>query len=101
MTGATTNAAISLVELDHFRDLYRYVGIIFFFTFGGTLTGLLGGNYDDFKLGHKYGLIFLCCFALLVLAQMLESLHPNSFSFLYLCATVCGMQNAMTTKFSG
>lgn len=65
------------------------------------MTGLLGGHFDEFKLGHTYGRIFFCCFGVLVLALIAEATFPNSFSFLFLCAMACGMQNAMTTKFSG
>jgi uncharacterized membrane protein YoaK (UPF0700 family) len=101
LTGATTHTAVNLIEYDDFRNLYKYVGIIFSFTFGSMLTGLLGGNYDDFKLGHSYGRVLMCCFSFLVLALIDELIFPNSYSFIFLCAIACGMQNAMTTKFSG
>lgn len=101
VTGATTNAAISIMDNDSNETIFKFLGVIFFFTCGGTITGLLGGHHDDFKLGHQYGRILLTCFVLLVLAQVAEALLPNSYSFLFLCATTCGVQNGLTTKFSG
>ena len=101
LTGATTNSAINLVKNTNLTQELIYFGIILSYTFGGFITGLLGAEHDNFKLGHQYGRIFLCCFLFLIAALFLEVASPNSYSFIFLCALAAGTQNAMTTKFSG
>ena len=100
MTGNSTNAAIALVH-GSMIDFLRRMALISAFVFGGFLTGYLGGNYDNFNLGHSYGRIFLAGLILLIFAEISNFLVEDGILFCVFCSMACGLQNAMTTKFSG
>lgn len=101
MTGNVSNAAINLDEGD-FGSFWWLTGLLISYMAGCVITGLVGGEYENFRLGHSYGRIFCIGFILLVSALCADIvLHKSKFVFLALCAASCGLQNSMTTKFSG
>jgi uncharacterized membrane protein YoaK (UPF0700 family) len=100
MTGHVTRLATTI---DHreWDALSTHAAILGAFTFGSMLTGLLGGNYDTFKLGHSYGRIFTAGFIILLIAFAADVALDNKLIHVAFLAMACGLQNAMTTKFSG
>jgi uncharacterized membrane protein YoaK (UPF0700 family) len=100
MTGNVTNGAIALVKTEMI-DFLDCALLTLSFTFGAFLTGYLGGNYDNFSIGHSYGRIFLIGALLLTLALISEIVVPKGLTFCFFAAMACGLQNSMTTKFSG
>jgi uncharacterized membrane protein YoaK (UPF0700 family) len=89
------------MEMTAFTETGKYVVLITAFTFGSALAGMLGGNYDNFHLGHSYGRVFSLCFVVLLLALLAEGFSRFPIVYVTLCCIACGLQNAMTTKFSG
>jgi uncharacterized membrane protein YoaK (UPF0700 family) len=100
MSGSTLRIGITL-ETGDFAETGKYLVLITAFTFGSALTGMLGGNYDNFHLGHSYGRVLSLCFAVLLLALLAERYSRFPIVYVTLCCVACGLQNAMTTKFSG
>jgi uncharacterized membrane protein YoaK (UPF0700 family) len=100
MTGHVTKLATT-ADHNEWDSLPTHAAIIGAFTFGSMLTGLLGGNYDTFKLGHSYGRIFTAGFVILLIAFAADEALDNELIHLTFLSMACGLQNAMTTKFSG
>ena len=58
-------------------------------------------NYTSFHLGRAYGRVFLLGSAILIIAVIIEYNVANTTLFLYLLAVASGLQNGMTTRYSG
>ena len=76
------------------------VGLISCFTIGSAISGfVMPGN--NFRLTNGYGPLFIISSSLLFLACALQASMPDSVHYFYVAAMACGLQNAMTTKYSG
>ena len=74
------------------------LSILLSFMLGAAISGFTIGN-TSLKLGRRYGAALLLEAALLLLA--LHFLKQGASSGHYLAATACGLQNAMTSSYSG
>lgn len=58
-------------------------------------------NHDSFQFGREYGPMFLIGSFLFLLACLVSHFAPQSEWYFYFAAMACGLQNGMTTKYSG
>lgn len=99
VTGTISKAGIA-VGAGQGWDFFVLIMFVFCFIFGSTLTGMLI-TYDSFHLGRSYNRVFMLGSSLLTLALIIELHFPNNLSYDYLVCIACGLQNAMTTRYSG
>jgi uncharacterized membrane protein YoaK (UPF0700 family) len=97
LTGSTSMLAIGLATGDA-RDIFHFAGILGAFVLGTVLSGFIIQNHA-FQLGRRYGLALILESALLFIAVPL--LNRHELKGLYCAACACGLQNAMTTTYSG
>lgn len=95
----TRVAGIAFAQGKYIEVLTKLL-IVVCFIFGSFLSGLMI-SYTSFHLGRAYGRIFLLASVILVLAVVVECNVAHSTSFMYLLTIVCGLQNGMTTRYSG
>lgn len=98
VTGIMTKSSISLSDGDIAGFASAFV-ILPMFIAGATVSGILI-PYSSFHLGRAYNLVFLLGSLCLVVSICCYIVFPSSFAYVYITAVVCGMQNAMTTKYS-
>lgn len=98
VTGVVTKAAIALGESDSY-NFWMNAAVLFFFILGSMLSGMLI-PYSSFHLGRAYNKIFIVGTGLLVISIIMHAVSPDSKAFALVVAITCGMQNAMTTKYS-
>ena len=98
MTGTTTKLGITLGKglLD---DALVDLCLIINFIFGASIAGF---NIDGaFKLGASYGPLFFIGSFIFLLACLCEIYDSHDNYFLYFAAMGSGLQNGLTTKYSG
>jgi uncharacterized membrane protein YoaK (UPF0700 family) len=98
VTGDITKAALAVNQGDSF-NFWMNTAIVLLFIFGSMLSGILI-PYSSFHLGRAYNKIFIVGSGLLVISIIMHATSPESKSFALVVAITCGMQNAMTTKYS-
>ena len=97
VTGTATVAAVSLVNED-FSKFARLIGMLLLFMFGCFCCTLCIGGQQKFHPGPYYSIVLTAIATLLFAASFMgESMVACSF----LVCVAAGMQNAMTTYFSG
>lgn len=97
LTGSTTLVGIAAAAGD--REMVFYLaGIISFFIIGAAIGGFVIQD-GTLKLGRRYGAALLLESTLLFLAVPLLTRQIQLGAFLASCA--CGLQNGMTTTFTG
>jgi uncharacterized membrane protein YoaK (UPF0700 family) len=69
------------------------------FICGCIITGIVIKD-ENFKLGQNYGILLLFISMILIFGIIIEDWMPNSIYFIICCSFVCGLQNAMTSKYS-
>lgn len=99
VTGTTTHAGMNLGNGD-WNDFAVNFAIICSFVFGSSITGFFMPQ-NSFQLGREYGPLFIIGSVLFSLACMTSYKWPNSNYYFYFAAMACGLQNAMTSKYSG
>lgn len=99
ITGTTTKAGLFLGQHD-MQPFSINVALIVSYIFGASITGAMMPQ-DSFQLGREYGPLFLIGSGLFFLACMATYYAPDSKLFFYFAAMACGLQNGMTTKYSG
>lgn len=99
VTGSTTNAGMAMVSGDGDYVLYAF-GIWACFVVGGTIAGIIIMK-DTFAMGRGYGHAFLLISALLLWASAWVIHAPQTHGWLFLCAMGMGIQNGVTTRYSG
>jgi uncharacterized membrane protein YoaK (UPF0700 family) len=99
VTGTFTRAGISIEQLDGVM-FAQYFMLIVCFMFGSFLCSLLV-PYQTFYLGRAYNLVFMLGTLFLLVASLLGIFLPQSNLFAFFVAIASGMQNAMTTGYSG
>lgn len=99
VSGTFTRAGISIEQSD--GTLFaQFFMLIMSFMFGSFLCSLLV-PYQTFYLGRAYNLVFMLGTVSLLFSALLGIFLPESHLFAYFAAISCGMQNAMTTGYSG
>lgn len=99
VTGTTTHAGMNLGN-DDWNDFAVNFAIICSFVFGSSITGFYMPQ-NSFQLGREYGPLFIVGSVLFSLACMTSYKWPESNYYFYFAAMACGLQNAMTSKYSG
>jgi uncharacterized membrane protein YoaK (UPF0700 family) len=99
VTGTTTHAGI-YIGLGDWNNFAINFAIITSYVFGSAITGFLMPE-NSFQLGREYGPLFLIGSFLFALACVTIYFDENSDCCFYLAAMACGLQNAITSKYSG
>lgn len=99
MTGTTSNAAIKIATGDE-ETFAVYVAMLLCFIFGSGITGCVLPS-NSFKLGMQYGPLFLIGSCLLLIACLTGYFRPESYWYFYFAAMASGLQNGITTRYSG
>eukprot|EP01035_Chromulina_nebulosa_P030260 gene30260-40218_t len=99
VTGTTTHAGI-YIGLGDWNNFAINFAIITSYVFGSAITGFLMPE-NSFQLGREYGPLFLIGSFLFALACVTIYYDENSEYCYYLAAMACGLQNAITSKYSG
>jgi len=98
-TGNITKSAITLTEGEYFSFLEVSV-MLPCFVFGSFITTMLI-DQRTFHLTKQFNVVFLVCTMLLTLASFVGVYTTSRQLYAYLATIACGMQNALTTKYSG
>lgn len=99
VTGTTTKAALTAGAGD-WEDMAINLALIASFIAGSAITGSMM-PHPSFHLGKEYGPLFLVGSLLFFLADVSLNYAPEPKLYLYFSAMACGLQNAMTTRYSG
>eukprot|EP01031_Cornospumella_fuschlensis_P024245 gene24245-29317_t len=99
VSGTITKAGLDLANGD-LEGAYVDCNITISFIVGAAITGVMLKD-DKFQLGIAYGPVFLLGSGLLLLASLANFFVPYSNLYFYLATMACGLQNSMTTKYSG
>lgn len=99
VTGTTTKAGLMVGKHDY-EDFAMLLALIVCFIFGSAITGSLM-PHSSFHLGLEYGPLFIVGSALFLAACLINHFYPEQYYYYYLSAMGSGLQNAMTTRYSG
>lgn len=99
VTGSTSRAGLALGE-GNMEEFCVFTAIVLSFIFGSLITGRFM-PHSSFHLGLEYGPLFLIGAALLLFACLVAFLAPDTNAYFYFAAMASGLQNSMTTKYSG
>jgi uncharacterized membrane protein YoaK (UPF0700 family) len=99
VTGTATSITVQLATGDYVRMWYGIV-VVLSFGVGSVVAGLIV-PIESFNMNRSYGRLLIAQASSIFAAFWLEQVFPNDPWFLFLCALTCGMQNAMTTRYSG
>lgn len=99
VTGTTTKAGL-MVGNNDLEGFSQLCALIFCFIFGSGITGSLM-PHSSFHLGLEYGPLFLVGSVIFLAACLIYHFYPDEYYFFYLAAMGSGLQNAMTTRYSG
>lgn len=98
-TGNITKSAITLTEGDFFSFIEVSV-MLPCFVLGSVITTMLIDQHT-FHLTKQFNVVFFICTILLTLASFIGVYTTSRQLYAYLATLACGMQNALTTKYSG
>nr|WP_294841174.1 YoaK family protein [uncultured Methylotenera sp.] len=97
LTGSSSLLSVELAG-GNFSDAIHLAVILVSFVIGAAVSGFVIGN-ESLKLGRRYSVaLFFEAFLLLLAMQLLN--QGSNFGH-YLASAACGLQNAMTSTFSG
>jgi len=97
LTGSSTLLGVELAKGNH-AEAFHLVLILASFVIGAGVSGFVIGN-ESLKLGRRYSAALLSEAVLLMIAMLL--LGEGSDLGHYLASGACGLQNAMTSTYSG
>ncbi|MFT3929513.1 MAG: YoaK family protein [Spongiibacteraceae bacterium] len=97
LTGTSTFLALEIAQ-SNIGEILHLLGVIASFVGGAAFSGLLIGN-TALKLGRRYSLALIIESLLLLISMWF--LNNNSSSGQFFASAACGLQNAMTSTFSG
>lgn len=99
ITGTTTKAGVYAATglLD---DMIVNFCIILSFCFGAGISGGILSS-STFSLGLEYGPLLIIGSVLFFISSMLLCYAPNAYLGFYFAAMACGLQNALTSNYSG
>ena len=99
ITGTTTKAGLQLGNGD-FQLFAVSLCLISCYVFGAGITGFMM-KQETFQLGREYGPLFIIGSMLFLVACLAIYYAPQTNLFFYFAAMACGLQNGLTTKYSG
>lgn len=100
LSGTSSKLGLA-VSSGHKADAVVNFGLIGCFVVGSTISGFIVPD-SSFHITMGYGPLFIIGAGLLILACTVQAMQqPGEKGHLYLAAMACGLQNAMTTKYSG
>jgi uncharacterized membrane protein YoaK (UPF0700 family) len=99
VTGTSTHIGLFLAT-HNWEGFSLDLCLIVCFIFGSGISGAFVPQ-RSFHLGAQYGPIFLIGSFLLVLACLIAHYFPASYWYFYFAAMASGLQNALTTNYSG
>jgi uncharacterized membrane protein YoaK (UPF0700 family) len=100
ISGTSTKLGLAISSGDN-ADAVVNFGLIGCFVLGSAISGFIVPE-SSFHITMGYGPLFVIGAGLLILACALQVIErPGEKGHLYLAAMVCGLQNAVTTKYSG
>jgi len=79
---------------------YRYIGTYLCFVAGSFTAGVVV-TQETFYMGRNYGRALFLIAAVEAAALLTEAAYPDTIFFIWLCAYSAGLQNGLTSKFSG
>lgn len=97
VTGTVTQAGVALSQ-KNFPQVVTAISLLGCFFIGCFISGSIIGD-SHLKIGRRYGIILILLSILLAIS--LYSLSKSWKGAEYLIAMACGLQNAMTTTYSG
>ena len=97
LTGSTSLLSVEVVQ-GHFTQSLHLVFMLLSFVAGAAISGFVVGN-QYLQLGQRYSAALIAEAMALVLA--VHYLNQESNLGHYLASAACGLQNAMTSTFSG
>ncbi|MBN6152274.1 DUF1275 domain-containing protein [Xanthomonas sp. AmX2] len=97
LTGTTTLLGAALADGD-MRAIGQLLGVVLAFLCGAVLSGIIVQD-SRLRLGRRYGVALALEAVLLVLAM--HAFKQQQIAGALLAACACGLQNAMTTIYSG
>ncbi|MFO1389989.1 YoaK family protein [Cellvibrio sp.] len=97
LTGSSSLLGVEIAKGDY-TEVIHIGWIILSFVVGAGVSGFAIGN-ESLKFGRRYGFALLAV-ALLLLLAMYFLMEGNNLGH-YLASAACGLQNAMTSTFSG
>lgn len=97
LTGTSTVLSLALAQ-QHSGDVLHLLLVMLSFVLGAAYSGLIIGN-TALKLGRRYSVTLLTESCLLLLAMWFLA-HDSNWGHLFASAA-CGLQNAMTSTYSG
>lgn len=97
LTGVSTFLSVEIVSANT-QDVIHLILVIISFMLGAAYSGLVIGN-TALKLGRSYSVALLSESALLLVALYL--LSNGMMAGHFFASAACGLQNAMTTTYSG
>jgi uncharacterized membrane protein YoaK (UPF0700 family) len=99
ITGTTTRAGMSLANHEYVM-FGEYCLLIGSFIFGAFISGYMM-KQETFQLGREYGPLFVLGSILFAIDALTGYYAPESDAYYYFAAMGCGLQNGLTTKYSG
>lgn len=99
ITGTTTHAGMAFGEEDY-ESFIKNLALIVCFIGGSAITGSMM-HHDSFHLGRSYGPLFMIGSFLFLLACIFSIALPDTDLYFYFAAMACGLQNSLTTRYSG
>lgn len=97
LTGTSTFLSLAITQTD-LQEVIHLLLVMLSFILGAAYSGLVIGN-TALKLGRRYSLALLTESALLLVSMIL--LNQDSLAGHFFASAACGLQNAMTTTYSG
>lgn len=97
LTGSSSLLSIELA-IGSYTAVLHLLGILLSFVLGAAISGFVIGN-QYLQLGQRYSAALFCESLALLLAMYFLNQESNLGH--YLASGACGLQNAMTTSFSG
>lgn len=98
-TGNITKSAVTITDGEYFSFLEVSV-MLPCFVLGSLITTMLV-DQRTFHLTKQFNAVFLICTILMTLASFMGVYTASRQLYAYLATIACGMQNALTTKYSG
>jgi uncharacterized membrane protein YoaK (UPF0700 family) len=98
-TGAISAMGSYMVLNDWEETQVRFL-LILGFSIGAAITGYFIPS-DNFSLNNSYLPVLIMEIVFICIALGIEVSYPDNDYFIYICAGICGLQNGMTTGYSG
>jgi len=99
-TGAYTKAGLA-IGAGNYAGLVANAQMIASFMGGAALSGLMNPRPTPNRITPRYGPTFLAGSGLLFLSSVLATTRPGGRAFLYLAAMANGLQNAISSTYTG